>query len=64
MYEKLRKGNLISHKDYLEVLREMNRAQGELVGLTSQIQQSKQAIFEAEAQLKETQSDTTEKALQ
>ena len=64
MYNKLRKSNLISHKDYLVVLRELNRAKGEMVSLISQIEQTLQTISEAESKLHELSSDINEKALQ
>lgn len=63
MYKKLRKENLIAHKDYLVVLRDMNRSQGEKERLSSEILQTKQAIQEAEGKLKEMDSDFHEQAL-
>lgn len=62
MYEELRKKNLVSHKDYLVVLREMNRAKGEHARLTSEIEQNQQAIKEAQTKLGELDSDLREKA--
>jgi len=64
MYEKLRKENLIAHKDYLVVLREMNKAQGEKVRLKSEYQQTLEAIHEAETKLKELDSSLSEGAYQ
>jgi len=63
MYRKLKKGKLISHKDYLIILREMNKAKGERVRLVSEIQQTKQSISEARNKLNGLTSELQEKAL-
>ena len=63
MYEKLRKDNLVAHKDYLVVLRELNKAQGEEVRLKSQIKQFKEAIIEAQNKLHELDSSSRQNAL-
>ena len=64
MYQKLRQENLIAHKDYLVVLREMNKAQGETVKLKSEYQQTTEAILEAQNKLKELNSSLDEQAYQ
>ncbi len=63
MYVKLRKNNYVSHKDYLTVLRELNRAKGEQVRLESKIKQTRQIITESEKKLQELDSDLRNKAL-
>jgi len=63
MYEKLKSQNLISHKDYLLVLRELNKAEGELVGLTSEMARSKEAIIEAKTKLMQLDSDSYEQSM-
>ena len=63
MYEKLKKRNLIAHKDFLIVLRDLNKANGEYVRLGSDITQAAQDILEAENKLKELDSSLREKAL-
>ncbi|MCH9744030.1 MAG: HlyD family type I secretion periplasmic adaptor subunit [Gammaproteobacteria bacterium] len=63
MYEKLRKDNLISHKDYLVVMRELNKAQGEKVRLKSKITQTKESIKESANKLNELFSSSHEEAL-
>jgi len=60
MYEKLKKGKLIAHKDYLIVLRDMNRAKGEYVRLDSEIRKTQQAIIEAKHKIKELDSTSNE----
>ncbi len=62
MYQKLKKSNLISHKDYLVVLREMNKARGERVRIESEIKQTTQAISEAKHKVSSINSELYEKA--
>lgn len=62
MYHKLRQKSLIAHKDYLTILREMNKAKGEYTGLLSKIEQTKQAIIEAKSKLNEVDSKLNEAA--
>lgn len=63
MYQKLKKDNYISHRDYLIVLRELNQSKGEHVRLQSQVEQVKKEIEEADFKLNELQSTTREAAL-
>jgi len=63
MYEKLKEKNLIAHKDFLIVLRDLNKANGEFTRLGSEITQTKQAVSEAEGKLKELDSSLKERAL-
>jgi len=52
MYAKLRTSQYVSHKDYLTVLRAVNQAKGDVSKLDSEIEQTKEAIEEAENKLK------------
>jgi len=63
MYEKLKEKNLIAHKDFLIVLRDLNRANGEYTRISSEITKSRQSIIEAQNKLKELDSSLKEKAL-
>lgn len=63
MYHKLKQQNYVSHRDYLVVVRELNKAKGERVRLDSQYEQTKEDIKEAEYKLKELDSTSREKAL-
>lgn len=56
MYTQLHDKNLISQKDYLGVLREMNKARGEREKLKSQIIQLSEAIIEANSKSQEVSS--------
>jgi len=62
MYQKLRRRDLVAHKDFLVVLREMNKAKGERVRLISLIQQTKQGITASENKLRELNSKFKEDA--
>ena len=62
MYEKLKGRRLIAHRDYLVVLRELNKANGEYVRLGSEINKTRQAIMEAKSKLKGLESSLNEKA--
>lgn len=64
MYQKLKKDNYISHRDYLIVLRELNQSKGEHVRLKSQVEQVNKEIEEANFKLNELHSSAREKALQ
>lgn len=60
MYTQLHDKNLISQKDYLGVLREMNKARGEKEKLNSQIIQLTEAIIEANSKSEEVSSAARE----
>ena len=62
MYQKLKKDNYISHRDYLVVLRELNKSKGERVRLDSQLEQVKKEIEEAQYKLDELHSAAQEAA--
>lgn len=62
MYHKLKAQNYVSHRDYLIVVRELNKAKGDRVRLDSQYEQVKEEIIEAEYKLRELDSSTLEKA--
>ena len=62
MYEKLKKDNYVSHRDYLIVVRELNKAKGERESLDSQLQQLTESIRESEYKLNELRSKTNESA--
>jgi adhesin transport system membrane fusion protein len=62
MYHKLKQQNYVSHREYLVVVREVNKAKGERVRLDSQYEQTKEDIKESEYKLRELESTTQEKA--
>jgi HlyD family type I secretion membrane fusion protein len=53
----------VSHKDYLVILRDLNRARGEDIKLISEIQQTKQEIIEEQNKLQELKSEMREKSM-
>lgn len=63
MYHKLKQQNYVSHRDYLVVVRELNKAKGERVRLDSQYEQIQDDIKESGFKLQELNSSTKEKAL-
>ncbi len=60
MYAKLKEKHYISHRDYLIVVRDLNRAKGERVRLESQMEQVKKEIEEVQHKLEEHESTTRE----
>ncbi|ODN42381.1 HlyD family type I secretion periplasmic adaptor subunit [Piscirickettsia litoralis] len=64
MYKKLTKTNILSRKDFLVILRGVNKAQGEKASLLSMEQQAKQALIEAQNRLYKLDSELYETALQ
>lgn len=60
MYQKLKEKHYISHRDYLIVVRDLNRAKGERVRQDSQMEQVKKEIQENEHKLKELESTARE----
>lgn len=60
MYAKLKEKHYISHRDYLIVVRDLNRAKGERVRQESQMEQVKKEIEETQYKLKEHESTTRE----
>src|SRR3990167_7778443 len=60
MYQKLREEDYLSHKDYLDILIEINNAQGEESRLTTEITRLEKTILEYQYKLKELEgaSDT------
>lgn len=56
MYESLKAKNYVSHRDYLVVLRDLNKAKGEGVRLVSEKEKAEDSIREAEYKLKELHS--------
>ncbi len=62
MYKKLKTGNYVSHKDYLTVLRELNKAKGESSRFASDIEQFQQQVKEDDLKLQELDSNTRKSA--
>lgn len=63
MYQKLKEKNYISHRDYLIILRDLNKSKGEQVRLKSQVEQVTKEIEEAEFKLNELSSNSREESL-
>lgn len=63
MYHKLKQQNYVSHRDYLVVVRELNKAKGESVTLQSKLEQAQQDIKETQSKLKQLKSTSHEAAL-
>ena len=64
MYAKLRTNQYVSHKDYLDVLRAVNQAKADVAKMDGEIEQTKEAIEEAENKLKELYSTAHKEALE
>ncbi len=64
MYQKLKKDNYVSRKDYLTVLRAVNKAKGDGVRIDSEIEQTEESIDESKNKLAEVASNAREEALE
>lgn len=64
MYEKLKKNNYVSHKDYLTVLRAVNTAKGDGARIDSEIEQTEELIEEARYKFKEVVVSAREESLE
>lgn len=62
MYHKLKEKNYISHRDYLVLVRELNKAKGEHTRLEGELAQIKEDLKESSYKLKELDSTTQEKS--
>ncbi len=61
MYHKLKEKNYVSHRDYLVVVRELNKAKGERTRLDGEFAQIQEELKEWDFKLKELYSSTQEK---
>ncbi len=64
MYQKLKKNNYVSYKDYLTVLRAVNQSKGDGTRINSEIEQTIQSIEESRNKLREINSQEREDALE
>jgi HlyD family type I secretion membrane fusion protein len=62
MYHKLKEKNYVSHRDYLVVVRELNKAKGERTRLDGELAQTEEDLKESEFKIKELYSAAQEKA--
>ncbi len=63
MYKQLRKNKFVSHKDYLTLLRAVNKAEGDRARNKSEIEQTEELLSEANNKLNELFSTSKENAL-